>query len=180
MLDADNRPLETADGWICVTSNSDAQAHAFLRSIGRPELSDDPRFRTVGTRFRHAREWFALRADAMKQHMTAHWLEVLKAADVPAMICHTLATLPGDDHLQAVELLTTEDHPQEGPVTTIRPSLLIDGERAPAGPPAEHIGWSTTAVLADAGLTGEAIAALLGNGGAIDGRAVWEARQAPA
>jgi crotonobetainyl-CoA:carnitine CoA-transferase CaiB-like acyl-CoA transferase len=175
VLDADNRPLQTADGWMCVTSNSDAQAHAFLRAIGHGELVDDPRFRTVGTRFRHARDWFALRADAMKQQTTAHWLAVLGAADVPAMICHTVATLPGDEHLVAVELLTTEEHPQEGPVTTIRPSLLIDGERAPSGPPAEHVGWSTCGVLAEAGLAEGQIAALLASGGAVDGRGTWEA-----
>ncbi len=38
-----NRPLATADGWISLTANTDAQVHAFLRAVGRPELIDDPR-----------------------------------------------------------------------------------------------------------------------------------------
>ena len=173
VLDADNRPLETADGWLCVTSNTDAQAHAFLRAIGHAELVDDPRFRSVADRFRHSRDWFALRAKAMKRATTAHWLSVLGAADVPAMVCHTLATLPGDEHLEAVSLLTTDEHPQEGMVATIHPSLLIDGERASPGTPAEHIGWSTCAVLRQAGLGDDAIATLLATGGAVDGRAAW-------
>ncbi|WP_158743802.1 CaiB/BaiF CoA-transferase family protein [Acidisphaera sp. L21] len=171
VLDPDNRPLETADGWMCVTSNTDAQAHGFLRAIGRADLIEDPRFRTVGTRFRHARDWFALRTEAMKTQTTTHWLEVLGAADVPVMLCHTLQTLPGDEHLQAVELLTPEHHPQEGPITTIHPSLLLDGKRAPPGHPAEHTGWSTRAVLEQAGLPLDAIATLLATSAAVDGQA---------
>ncbi len=167
VLDPENRPLKTADGWICVTSNTDPQAHAFLRAIGRPGLIEDPRFRSVGTRFRNARDWFALRTEALSQHTTAHWLAVMGAADVPAMICHTLESLPEDEHLAAVALLRTEAHPQDGEVTTIRPSLLIDGEPAAPGPLAEHLGRSTRAVLAEAGLTDAAVAALLASGAAI-------------
>jgi crotonobetainyl-CoA:carnitine CoA-transferase CaiB-like acyl-CoA transferase len=169
VLDPENRPLQTADGWICVTSNTDTQAHAFLRAVGRAELIDDPRFRSVSTRFKHAREWFGFRADVLKQQTTAYWLDVLGAADVPAMLCHTLETLPGDEHLAAVGLLRTEQHPQDGAVTTIRPSLLIDGEPASPGPLAEHLGWSTRAVLTEAGLAEADIAALLASGAAIDG-----------
>ncbi|MGI4944897.1 MAG: CoA transferase, partial [Janthinobacterium lividum] len=171
VLDPENRPLATADGWICVTSNTDTQAHAFLRAVGRQELIEDPRFRSVSTRFKHARDWFGLRADALMQQTTAHWLDVLGAADVPVMPCHTLETLPGDEHLQAVGLLQRSHHPQDGAVTTIRPSLLIDGGPASPGTPAEHLGWSTGAVLAEAGLTQAAIADLLASGGAIDGSA---------
>jgi crotonobetainyl-CoA:carnitine CoA-transferase CaiB-like acyl-CoA transferase len=169
VLDPENRPLQTADGWICVTSNTDAQAHAFLRAVGRPELIEDPRFRSVSTRFRHAREWFGLRADVLKQRTTGHWLEVLGAADVPAMLCHTLETLPTDEHLAAVGLLHTEQHPQDGMVTTIRPSLLIDGEPAAPGHLAEHLGCSTRAVLTEAGLSETAIGALLATGAAVVG-----------
>ncbi|MDR3536277.1 MAG: CoA transferase [Acetobacteraceae bacterium] len=167
VLDPNNTPVATADGWICVTSNTDAQAHAFLRAIGRPELIEDPRFRTVATRFRHAGDWFGLRAEALHQQPTAHWLEVLQAADVPAMICHTLESLPEDAHLRATGLLVHETHPTDGPMTTIRPSLLIDGAPVDPGPPAEQLGQSTRAVLAAAGLTEDAIAALIASGVAI-------------
>jgi crotonobetainyl-CoA:carnitine CoA-transferase CaiB-like acyl-CoA transferase len=171
VLDPDNRPLATADGWICVTSNTDAQARAFLRAIGRPELIDDPRFASVGSRFRHARDWFALRADALRRETTAHWLDVLGAADVPAMPCHTLDSLLDDPHLRAVGLLRAEHHAQEGPITTLRPGPLLDDAPLPEGPPAEPLGWSTRAVLAASGVPEAGIAALLAEGAAIDGQA---------
>ncbi len=170
VLDPDNRPLATEDGWICVTSNTDAQAFALLRALGRPDLIEDPRFRTVASRFAHARDWFGLRADALRTRPTAYWLEVLQAADVPAMICHTLATLPGDEHLTAVGLLLREEHPGRG---CHHDHPAVDPERrraADPGPPAEHLGWSTRAVLAQAGLSEAAIAALLESGAAMDGQ----------
>lgn len=171
VLDPENRPLATSDGWICVTSNTDVQAKAFLRAIGRPELIDDPRFCSVLARFKNARDWFALRADALKQNTTAHWLAVLTEADVPAMICHTLETLLTDEHLAAVGLLPIEEHPQEGPITTIRPTILLDGAPVSPGPPAEPLGWSTAAVLAEAGLSSAKLSTLLADGDAVDGRA---------
>jgi crotonobetainyl-CoA:carnitine CoA-transferase CaiB-like acyl-CoA transferase len=175
VLDKENRPLATSDGWICVTSNTDPQAHAFLRAIGRPELIEDPRFVSVGTRFRNAADWFALRADALKQHPTAYWLDVLGRVDVPAMICHTLDTLLEDEHLAAVGLLQEEQHPQEGAMTTIRPSILIDDAPAEPGAPAEPMGWSTEAVLGEAGLSATDIAALIASGGAIAADAARDA-----
>jgi crotonobetainyl-CoA:carnitine CoA-transferase CaiB-like acyl-CoA transferase len=168
VLDPENRPLATADGWICVTSNTDAQAHAFLRAIGRAELIDDPRFRSVATRFKHAQDWFALRADAIRQHDTAYWLRVLNEADVPAMVCHTLATLPADPHLASVGLLQREAHPTEGAMRTIRPTILMDGATAEPGPAAEMLGRSTSAVLAESGLSKAEIASLLDSGAARD------------
>ena len=38
VLDPNNQPLRTADGWMTVTANTDAQVRGFLTAIARPEL----------------------------------------------------------------------------------------------------------------------------------------------
>src|SRR4029079_12303482 len=98
VLDPFNRPWPTQDGWITITANSDAQATALLRTIGREDLIADPRFRTVADPSRNASAWFGLRT-ALKDKPTAHWLSALEAVDVPAMPCHPLDTRPDDPHL---------------------------------------------------------------------------------
>ena len=103
VLDPFNRPWPTQDGWITITANSDAQAAAFLRTIGREDLITDPRFLTVADRYRNASAWFGLRS-ALEDKPTAYWLRALEAVDVPAMPCHTLDTLADDPHLSAVRL----------------------------------------------------------------------------
>jgi formyl-CoA transferase len=51
----------TGDGrWVCLSASTQAMAERVLRAIGRPELVDDPRFRTNADRLRHAEELDAL------------------------------------------------------------------------------------------------------------------------
>ncbi|WP_426955085.1 CaiB/BaiF CoA transferase family protein [Muricoccus radiodurans] len=164
VLDPHHRPVATKDGWITLTANTDRQAAAFLRTIGRHDLLDDPRFKTVAGRFRHAKDWYGLRVDALRGQESAYWLKALAEADVPAMPCYALEQVEHDPHLKAVGLLVDEEHPEEGPIRSIRPTALIDGRNYDLGPPAKPIGADTEAVLAEAGLSADEIAA------AVEGR----------
>ncbi|MGQ7794553.1 CaiB/BaiF CoA transferase family protein [Faunimonas sp. B44] len=177
VLDPNNMPVATADGWISISANTDAQAAGFLRAIGRPELIDDERFRSVAARFRNANGWFDLRANALRERPTAHWLAAFAEVDVPAMVCHTLETLPADEHLTAVGLASTEHHVTEGDVTTLRSSILIDGASPPPGHAAQPLGWDTRAVLAELGIPSAEIDALIADGAARDGRAARQAAE---
>lgn len=159
VLEPGNRPLQTADGWISLTSNTDAQTHALLRVVGRPELIEDPRFRTVADRVKHARDWYAFRETALLGRTTAAWLEAFAAADVPAMPCHTLESLPEDPHLAAVGLLQSDAHPQEGAIRALRGTVLFDGQVPALQPPAQALGLDTAAVLAESGCAAAEIAA---------------------
>jgi crotonobetainyl-CoA:carnitine CoA-transferase CaiB-like acyl-CoA transferase len=166
-LDPANSPLQTADGWISLTANTDAQVAAFFRAVGRDDLAQDSRFRTVADRITHVRAWFQARAEAVRSRTTAEWLRLFEAADVPAMPCHTLDTLLDDPHLQAVGLIEADSHPTIGAVRAIRPTILHDGAFAACGTAAGPTGSDTRRVLAEAGLTTEGINALLAEGAAI-------------
>ncbi|MGX7706629.1 CaiB/BaiF CoA transferase family protein [Methylobacterium sp. Gmos1] len=168
VLNPENRPLATADGWISLTANSDAQVHAFLRAVGRAELIDDPRLATVTDRFHNVDLWFRIRSEALAARTTAEWLAVFAQADVPAMPCHTLETLERDPHLAAVGLIGTDAHPTEGTVRTIRPTILHDGAPASAGRPAPPAGYDTRVVLHALGLSEAETDALLATGAAFE------------
>ena len=167
-LDPGNAPLRTADGWISVTANTDAQVASFLRAVGRPECLADPAIATLAGRATDLPAWYRFRAQCLAGRSTAAWLDVLRAADVPAMPCHTLETLPHDPHLVAVGLLGTAQHPAEGAIRTIRPTILRDGQAAPPGSPAQPPGWETRAVLDELGLAASEIDALLASGAAYE------------
>lgn len=166
ILDPNNQLIETADGWMTVTANTDAQVCGFLAAIGRPELIEDPRFCGIAARFRNVTEWMAIRRGALKHRPTAHWIQAFATADVPAAPCHTLETLTEDEHLRAVGLLHEQAHDQEGIIRTIRPTVLEDGAPADPGPPARPIGADTSAVLAEAGYGAAEIDALFASGAA--------------
>jgi crotonobetainyl-CoA:carnitine CoA-transferase CaiB-like acyl-CoA transferase len=168
LLNPHNKPVQTMDGFVAVTINTDAQVEAFLRVTDRADFVGDPRFATIASRAENVVDWFELRGAPLTQRTTAEWLTVFRAADLPAMPCHTLETLPEDPHLQAVGLITCEDHPTEGRTRVIRSSILVDGSSTPTRTTAVPCGWDTRAVLADAGFDTDEIESLLAEGSVHD------------
>ncbi len=164
ILEPNNQLVETADGWMTVTANTDTQVRGFLAAIGRPALIEDERFRSVAARFRNVAEWMALRRAALKDRPTAHWVAAFAEADVPAAPCHTLKALVEDEQLCAVGLLRNEAHAQEGTIRTIRPTILEDGAPGEPGPPARLLGADTRAVLHETGYSAADIDALITTG----------------
>lgn len=166
LLSPHNRPVQTADGWIAFTINTDPQVRAFLKATGREALLEDSRFTSVAGRARHVAEWFEVRGAPLTSRTTAEWLEILQTADIAVQPCHTLQTLPNDEHLKAVGLIEYEDHPTEGRTAAIRASIRVDDAYLPRRAPAQPRGADTRALLLELGYAPDAIDALLASGAA--------------
>jgi crotonobetainyl-CoA:carnitine CoA-transferase CaiB-like acyl-CoA transferase len=170
LLDPEARPLRTRDGWICISGNTDAQAFAIFDAIGKPELKSDPRFNSIAARFKHTGEYFAIRAEGLRQKTTAEWLEILDRTDVPAMPYQTLDALMEDPHLRDTGFFQLVDHPTEGKVWNMAlPSKLSTGARRDFSP-APKTGQHSVEILREAGCDEGEITALLAAGAALDGR----------
>lgn len=167
LLNPHNKPVQTADGWISFTVNTDKQVAAFLRATDRSALIGDPRFASVGGRARHVTEWFEIRGAALLQHSTQEWLAIFGEADIASKPCHTLDTLRHDPHLQAVELFVTDQHPTEGEIVGMRFPVRIDEQTMPLPSFAQPRGWESRQVLEDLGYDAAAIATLISNGAAF-------------
>jgi len=147
-----------------VSANTDAQAFGFFRAVGRPELITDPRFSSVAARHRNVKAYFAIRIEALKDRTTAEWLEILDAADVPAMPYHTLETLLEDPHLSETGFFEWKDHPTEGRIRNMRvPNKLSGGVRQDYRP-APKLGADSREVLAQAGYDSATIDRMVAEG----------------
>jgi crotonobetainyl-CoA:carnitine CoA-transferase CaiB-like acyl-CoA transferase len=151
LLSPHNQPVKTKDGYISFTINTNAQVQAFLKITNRAELIEDERFTTVASRAKYVSEWFEIRGAALDTKSTDEWLTIFRAADLPAMPCHTLDTLPNDAHLKAVKLIDFENHPTEGKTAVIRSTIQIDGNYPSAGSTAAPCGWDTSEILSELG-----------------------------
>ncbi|MDO9499082.1 CaiB/BaiF CoA-transferase family protein [Falsiroseomonas sp.] len=167
VLSPEARPLKTADGFIAVSANTDAQAHGFFRAIGRPELIEDPRFAKVAARTAHTKEYFALRATALVGRTTAEWLALFTQHDVPAMPYNTIESLLTDPHLRATGMVREEEHPTEGATFAIGAPNILSGGMAPSLPAAQRLGAAGPDVLAEAGLSAQEINELTREGALI-------------
>jgi crotonobetainyl-CoA:carnitine CoA-transferase CaiB-like acyl-CoA transferase len=169
VLSPEGKPLPTKDGFICISANTDAQAHAFFEAIGRPDLKSDPRFATIAGRVSHTQDYFHIRATSLGGRTTAEWLEIFDRMDVPASPYNSLASLPEDPHLRATGMVREEDHPTEGPTWAIGVPNRFSGGMAPPRPPAPRLGADGAAVLAEAGLSDREIDDLRRTGVLIEG-----------
>lgn len=151
LLSPQNKPVETADGWIAFTINTNSQVRAFLAVTGRDNLLDDERFNSVGARAKNVVEWFKIRGAPLKSKTSQEWLELLQNADIAAQPCHTLETLPHDRHLQAVGLIHHEQHPTEGKTAVIRASIKIDDQYLLPRDFSQPKGWETKQLLKEMG-----------------------------
>jgi len=167
LLDANARPVKTQDGYICITTNTDAQVLALFDAFERPDLKQDQRFNNAPGRIDHIKEFFQVRAEEIAKRETAHWVRVLAEHDIPAMPCHTIDSLLRDPHMVDVGMIRTVEHPTQGRVKDIKVPVSMSGFQPSLRIPAPRIGEHTTEILRELGLDEGAIARMIQDGAAV-------------
>ncbi|MCK8788035.1 CoA transferase [Roseomonas sp. NAR14] len=96
----------TKDGrWVCLSSSTQGMTVKLLASIGRPELIDDPRFRTNADRLRHWEELDGIVAGFVGERSLAENLRHFDAAGVTIGPILDAADLDGDGYVAAREAM---------------------------------------------------------------------------
>ena len=143
-----HRPLATRDGAISLIANTDAQWQRLFVAIGREDLGHDARFATMADRIANVDALYALVEEALSARTSAHWVEALTAADIPAGPVHDLGSLREDPHLADTGFFVRRVHETEG--TLCHPAIPIAFGDSPGsirrGPP--RLGEHTAQVLA--------------------------------
>lgn len=171
LLDANARPVKTSDGYICITTNTDAQVLALFDALCRPDLKDDTRFNRAISRIDHISEFFAVRADEIAKQSTDYWQARLAQFDIPCMPCHTITSLLSDPHIADVGLVEKRDHPTQGKIRHLNVPVRMTGFEPQLRYHAPHIGEHTRQILAETGFDDEAICAMLQAGDAYESNA---------
>lgn len=158
-----NNLYPTRDGsFIHIAAVGEPVFKRFLGVLGRPDLIDDPRFRTAVDRSRHEGELNAI----IEAWTTAHDLtaleRILHDADVPATRIYTMADIFRDPHYKARQAIVDAPDGELGSVkmANVVPRLsATPGRVRHAG--GQVIGGDTRAVLSQvAGLSDAEIESL--------------------
>ena len=150
----------TRDGHIAISYIQDREFKALCETIGREDLSSDPRFATADPRARHARELQALLEDTLRQHTTAELTERFLEADVPFAPVGDPATIHEDPQVIANDLVFEMDHPVAGRIRQPRPLGTFEATPIEIRRGAPGFGQHTAEIAREIGLEAVEIARL--------------------
>jgi crotonobetainyl-CoA:carnitine CoA-transferase CaiB-like acyl-CoA transferase len=133
------------------------------RAIGRPDLIDDPRYATLEERLKEGRmrELIRLCDQVFGSRPMEHWKRALEEADVPYSMVATYDDVVADEQMAANGVFLEIEDPELGRVRTVDTPLHLEGHPKVARQPAPRLGEHTRAILAEIGLSGDEIVALV-------------------
>jgi len=152
-----------ADGAIMIGISSDQAFRRLAEALGKPELADDPRFRTNQERVRNTPDLDQILSGVFALHQRSHWTAVLDACDVANDPVQTPDQVITDRQVAALQQLERIELP--GQESSLLPRLPLGFSLTPAviqgSPP--RVGEHTRAVLQEAGFSEPEIEELLRN-----------------
>ncbi len=155
---------ETADGYMTIATNSNAEWQALCRAVGHPEWIDDERFATPIGRSDHIDERLALVQSALSRKSTDEWMALMHEFDVPAAPTLTRAQVIEHPQVLATGIIVESEHPAAGRLRQARvPARFSDTvPEPPRGAP--RLGEHNAEVLTELGYDDVELAALVERG----------------
>lgn len=165
-VNAPVQALPTRDGYVAVSASDGPTGHwgRFAALIGKPELAEDERFTSGWLRRVNYDELRPHLESAFVQRTTHEWVDLLASAGIAVGPVQDVSQVAVDPQLNFRGMFVEAEAPQVGPVTFT--NTPVKHSRTPGGVRrgAPELGEHTDAVLAEAGVGAERVAALRASG----------------
>jgi crotonobetainyl-CoA:carnitine CoA-transferase CaiB-like acyl-CoA transferase len=155
----------TKDGRnIAISASIQVMAERVFRAIGRPEMIDDPRFRTNTDRVRHIDECDGAVAAFIAERTLDEAMAVFSAAEVTATPVYEIDQLVADEHIQARGVIVEAPDTEAGSVLMHNVIPRLSETPGKLRRPAPALGEHTREVLKAIGYSEERIGGLIAEG----------------
>jgi crotonobetainyl-CoA:carnitine CoA-transferase CaiB-like acyl-CoA transferase len=155
----------TGDGrFIAISASIQAMAERLFRAIGRPEMIDDPRFRTNTDRVRNIDVCDGAVAEFIARRTLAENMAIFQAAEVTATPVYEIDQLVADEHVQVRGIIVEAPDDEAGSVLMHNVIPRLSDTPGKLRRPAPTLGQHTRELLGAIGYSSERIAALAADG----------------
>ncbi len=153
------------DGYVAIISVNEAHWAALTRVMGRPELLDDPRFKTVLDRIEHIDLTDEIVGAWTSRLQRAEIVEACRQNRVPCAAVRDLLEVTQGRHLHARGMLREISHPEYGDILVHRSPLVLHGVATPDYAPSACLGEHGGEILSEyLGMSADEIGALRQSG----------------
>ncbi len=155
----------SADGHIILAVGNDSQFASFCRVAGRPELAEDPRFKTNPERVRHRPVLVPIVQEIVKRRTGKDWIDSLEAASVPCGPINNMKEVFENPQVRHRALRVEMPHTAGVPCPTVASPMRFSATPVAYDVPPPRLGEHTREVLGSVlGLSAAEIDRLAGSG----------------
>jgi len=146
------RLYQAGDGeWFFLACGNQSFWAKLCKAIGRPEMTDDPRFGSWLLRGENRDTLMPILESVFTTKSRAEWLAVLTDHDIPCAPVQSLAEFMRDPGVQHMKMTVQYDHPEVGTLTLMGQPIRFSETQAPDAGPPPALGQHTGAVLREIG-----------------------------
>jgi CoA:oxalate CoA-transferase len=143
----------TVDGHIIIAAGNDGIFVKLCAALGRPDLAQDPLYRTNALRNQHQEELRSALEEVLRGETTAHWIAVLEKSGVPCGPVNNVAQAIAHPQTAARNMLVTVDDPVTGSLQLVGNPMKLSGFADPSTrPAAPDLDADRTRILRELGL----------------------------
>lgn len=121
------KAFEAADGWIVIGAGMQRLYLKFMDVIGRPDLAEDPRFRTERDRVKHREEMYEILDEIVKTHHAEELEKALDSEGVPCAVVNTMDRVFTNAQVLHRNMVQSVEHEDYGKISVIGPSVKYGG-----------------------------------------------------
>jgi crotonobetainyl-CoA:carnitine CoA-transferase CaiB-like acyl-CoA transferase len=154
----------SADKPINIAASSPKLWAVFCRAVGKEEWLDKPEWKSTEDRTRHRAEVNEAIAELTRQQPSDYWIAKLEEAGIPCGPVNNIREVFEDPQVEHLDMVWKVPHAKLGEAGVVRTPINIEGLAPGIRRGVPGLGEHADEILAEAGLTGDEIAALRAKG----------------